>query len=154
MGIAKERNSIKTRLFLYLFMAILSLALVAALFPVIGRALFHMPNPSSSFDCDDATLVMYQHLERLGISTTPILGNLKMTGEEYLETDHVWLLVQFGRWNVAFDWGVPRITRQHYEGYSLTYDQLVYFVNQDRIGKAPGILPSVADRPSDIFFRP
>jgi hypothetical protein len=93
-----------------------------------------MPEPSDSFDCDDGTLLMYRHFKSLGIETTPIVGNLKMSGEKYMECNHVWLLVKSGNINVAYDWGTPRFDRQHYEGYTISLDYLLHAVDQDRQG--------------------
>jgi len=93
---------------------------------------FQMPGGSSGFDCDDSTLLMLDRLTALGISATPVLGNLKKTGESYLESNHVWLLVQVGHLLIPFDWGTQRLGGQYYEGYSLTRSQLLFFVEQDR----------------------
>ena len=93
---------------------------------------FSMPGKSTDFDCDDSALLMLDRFSRLGISATPVLGNLKKNGEAYLESDHVWLLVEVGRWLIPFDWGTQRLSSQYYEGYSLTRSQLLFFVEQDR----------------------
>ena len=110
-----------------------SLTLVALL-PVLADPLFfHMPSgPTTVFDCDDATLVMLQRFSSVGIKAVPILGNLKVSGEKYQEIDHVWVLAQIGGIKVAFDWGAPWLDKQHYEGFPITYDQLVGFVEQDK----------------------
>jgi hypothetical protein len=91
-----------------------------------------LPGPSPSFDCDDATLAMYRHFQSLGIESTPIVGNLDMAGEEYEKSNHVWLLVKSGEKEIAYDWGLPRFDSQHYEGYTISLDYLLYAVAEDR----------------------
>jgi len=92
---------------------------------------FRMPAYSASFDCDDGTLLMLERFESIGITSTPILGNLKMDDEQYGECDHVWLLADiFGR-RLAFDRGVFYPDGQHYEGFQLSKEQLLNFVAQD-----------------------
>ncbi|MBI2848411.1 MAG: hypothetical protein HYX83_04470 [Chloroflexi bacterium] len=127
-------------------MLIVALALGAILVflsPALLQSLyFHMPAPSAEFDCDDSTLLMWQRLNNIGIKSRPMLGNLKTTNESYLETDHIWLLVDIGPWSVALDWGAPRFDRQHYEGYIVTYDRLLAFVEQDKT--SPEQMPAAA----------
>lgn len=91
-----------------------------------------MPSPSPAFDCDDGALLMLDRLSNLGIKAIPMVGDLETTGEKYQEIKHVWLLVEIGGINVAFDWGTPWLDKQHYEGYPITYEQLLQFVEQDR----------------------
>jgi hypothetical protein len=113
-----------------LFILTITLALVhlyTIVFPVV-------PGPSASFDCDDDTLAMYRHFQSLGIDATPIIGNLDMSEEKYLECNHVWLLVKSGHMNIAYDWGLPRFDRQHYEGYPISLDYLLHAVEQDKVG--------------------
>lgn len=93
-----------------------------------------VPGPSPTYDCDDDTLQMYREFERLGIEATPIVGNLEKSGEAYMESNHVWLLVKSGDKEIAYDWGTPRFDRQHYEGYTISLDYLLYAVNQDLKG--------------------
>ena len=90
-----------------------------------------VPEPSHIFDCDDGTLYMYQYFQSLGIESTPILGNLYAEGEEFLECNHVWLLVKSGGKNIAYDWGEPRFDKQHYEGYTINLEYLLYAVADD-----------------------
>ncbi len=96
-----------------------------ALFPSVGE-------PSATYDCDDETLDMYRHFEKLGIEATPVVGNLDMSGEKYTDCDHVWLLVNSGDKLIAYDWGTPRFDRQHYEGFKINLDYLLYAVQQDK----------------------
>lgn len=105
---------------------------------------FRMPGPSDEFDCDDGVLLMLDRLARFGISATPVLGNLKKTGEAYLESNHVWLLAEAGHLLIPFDWGSQRLSGQYYEGYSLTRAELLFFVEQDRQKADPN---QVADYP-------
>jgi hypothetical protein len=90
-----------------------------------------LPEPSGEFDCDDSTLHMYRHFEQLGIESTPIIGNLDLDDEAFMESDHVWLMVKFGDTAIAYDWGEPRFDRQHYEGYPVDLDTLLYAVEED-----------------------
>jgi hypothetical protein len=113
-----------------IFVLAITLALVrlyTIVFPVV-------PAPSASFDCDDDALAMYRHFRSLGIDATPIIGNLDMDGEKYLECNHVWLLVKSGHVNIAYDWGLPRFDSQHYEGYTISLDYLLHAVQQDKVG--------------------
>lgn len=108
----------------------LMILVVALAFPRLSA--IALPEASSTFDCDDATLAMYRYFEDLGIESTPIIGNLKMDGESYMESNHVWLLVKLGDREIAYDWGTPRFDRQHYEGYRISLDFLLSAVAQDR----------------------
>ena len=111
----------------------LALCLVAVVtLPRFSPVLYPpLPAPSEAFDCDDGTLSMYRHFERLGIESTPIIGNLDMEGEAYMESNHVWLLVKSGENNIAYDWGEPQFDSQHYEGYAISLDKLLYAVAED-----------------------
>jgi len=93
-----------------------------------------LPVPSDTFDCDDSALAMYNYFHGLGIEATPIIGNLKMDGEAYADSNHVWLMVKSGGWEIAYDWGTPRLDRQHYEGYPISLEMLLSAVEQDRQG--------------------
>jgi hypothetical protein len=120
-------------IFFMLVVGLTFLRLSSIVFPAI-------PAPSATFDCDDSTLVMYRHFQSLGIESVPIIGNLKMNGEAYMESNHVWLLVKSGDGKIAYDWGTPRFDRQHYEGYTISLDYLRSVVEQDR--QASGMLAS------------
>ncbi len=74
---------------------------------------------------------MYRKLSRLGIEARPFLGKLSVTGEEYGQSDHVWLLVKIGPWEIPFDWGTVAFGRQYFEGWVITPDMLQEFVQQD-----------------------
>ncbi len=107
--------------------------LVLAILPKMSPVLYPpVPPPSDSFDCDDSTLTMYRHFESLGIESTPFVGNLDLEDEEFTECNHVWLLVKAEEHDIAYDWGEPHFDNQHYEGYSITLDDLLYAVEQDR----------------------
>ena len=95
-----------------------------------------VPASSATFDCDDSALVMYRHFEALGITATPVIGNLDETGESYSASDHVWLLVDVLGHEVAYDWGLPRFDKQHYEGYPITVNDLLTAVIADDTGAA------------------
>lgn len=105
--------------------------LLVALLPVVTKLLFAMPAPSAGFDCDDATLWMYDRLSAAGFPVTPVVGDLAVSGETYEELNHVWLLVDLGWLSLAFDWGTPWLDRQHYEGYPVTRERLLEFVAMD-----------------------
>ncbi len=106
---------------------------VGLAFPRLSSIVFpSLPRASATFDCDDCALAMYQHFQSLGIESTPIIGNLKMDGEAYMESNHVWLLVKSGDGEIAYDWGTPRFDRQHYEGYKISLDMLLSAVEQDK----------------------
>jgi hypothetical protein len=94
-------------------------------FPDVG-------GPNASYDCDDETLDMYRHFSSLGIETLPVVGNLGISGEDFTESDHVWLMVKSGDKLIAYDWGTPCFDRQHYEGYRISLDYLLYAVDQDK----------------------
>jgi hypothetical protein len=109
----------------------LSLTVVLTL-PRFSPVLFPpLPGPSPAYDCDDATLAMYRYFQGLGIESIPIVGNLDMENEAYEESNHVWLLVKSGDKEIAYDWGLPRFDRQHYEGYTISLDYLLYAVGED-----------------------
>jgi len=111
-----------------------SLAVLLAL-PHFSPVLFpRVSEPSAAFDCDDSALETYRYFQDLGIESTPIVGNLEMDGEEYMESNHVWLLVRSGGLEIAYDWGTPRFDRQHYEGYTISLEYLLYAVQADRQG--------------------
>ena len=68
-----------------------------------------MPRESATFDCDDATLFMYEGFSRLSIKATPIVGDLMTTGEGYFDSTHIWLLVNIAGIDIPFDWATPRL---------------------------------------------
>jgi hypothetical protein len=112
----------------FVFVALTVVLTLPRLSPVIFPRL---SEPSPAFDCDDATLAMYRYFQGLGIESTPIVGNLDLEGEDYDKSNHVWLLVKSGDKEIAYDWGLPRFDRQHYEGYTISLDYLLYAVNED-----------------------
>lgn len=116
-------------------LAFIFIILVVGLaFPRLSSIAFpSLPHSSATFDCDDSALAMYQHFQSLGIESTPIIGNLKMDGEAYMQSNHVWLLVKSGDSEIAYDWGTPRFDRQHYEGYKISLDLLLSAVEQDKL---------------------
>ncbi|OGO08024.1 MAG: hypothetical protein A2Y92_00705 [Chloroflexi bacterium RBG_13_57_8] len=58
-----------------------------------------------------------------------------MTGETFMESNHVWLMVNSGEMEIAYDWGTPRFDRQHYEGFPITIDYLLSAIAQDAKGE-------------------
>lgn len=142
MALRKNDHTIGTRIIQIsgLIAALILVLTLPSLF--LQYAFFRLPASSPSFDCDDATLAMMDRLSRIGITATPLLGNVRETGETYLGSDHVWLLADMGGWSVPLDWGIIHLDRQHYEGFPLTYAELVHFVDQDRQnGQLPGSVP-------------
>ena len=113
-----------------MFLAACTIAVTAL--PRLSPVLYpSLPAPSADFDCDDGTLSMYRHFQQLGIESTPIIGNLNLNGEEFMESDHVWLMVKSGKNAIAYDWGEPRFDSQHYEGYAVDLDVLLTAVAED-----------------------
>lgn len=108
-----------------LFIGAIIFVLVTIIFP-------NVPEPSPSFDCDDSTLYMYQHFTQLGLDCIPIVGNLALTGESWEQCNHAWLLVKIGGEWVAYDWGEPKFDSQHYEGFKISYQDLLRAVAKDR----------------------
>jgi len=116
---------------------------------------FTVPPPSSTWDCDDDALYMYNQLKEAGWKTViPVIGNLELSGESYLdlEYDHVWIMVRDVLpyeysvsdpkqsipasgvcyiW-VAYDWGEPCFDLQHYEGAIITPNELLKAVEYDK----------------------
>ena len=118
---------------LKIVMFLAACTIVVTALPRLSPVLYpSLPAPSEGFDCDDGTLSMYRHFQQLGIESTPIIGNLNLNGEEFMESDHVWLMVKSGDTAIAYDWGEPRFDSQHYEGYSVDLDALLYAVDEDR----------------------
>ncbi len=115
----------------FVFVALTVTLTLPRLSPVIFPRL---SEPSPVFDCDDATLAMYRHFQSMGIDSKPIVGNLDLEGEDYDQSNHVWLLVKSGDKEIAYDWGLPRFDRQHYEGYTISLDYLLYAVDEDKKG--------------------
>ena len=115
--------------------AAMSLLVVILVFVALtgGLLFIDMPSRSQEFDCDDAAKFVYDRFERWGQQhrLTVMLGNLKMTGEEYGKSDHIWLLVRVGPLRVPVDWGQVKFGGRYYEGYEINYEKLVFFVQQD-----------------------
>ena len=108
------------------------LLLVICLFPIFTKYMvFRLPDPSPLYDCDDAALAMLDRLTALGISATAIVGDLDKTGETYDELTHVWVIAEIAGLTIAFDQGEPWLDKQHYEGYPITRDELLEFVEFD-----------------------
>jgi hypothetical protein len=111
----------------------LTVVLFTLLSPALSAFLFlDLPEATDAFDCDDAVLFMYERLERFNIDAIPFVGSLNETGEQYGDSNHIWLQVRFAGLVVAFDWGSLWLDRQHYEGYPVNYAQLLEFIQQDK----------------------
>jgi hypothetical protein len=94
-------------------------------FPDVG-------SPTAYYDCDDETLDTYRYFTDLGLEAIPVVGNLQKIGEEFTDSNHVWLMVRLGDELVAYDWGMPRFDIQYYEGFKISLDYLLYVVEQDK----------------------
>lgn len=115
-----------------LILSLMSL-LILLLSPLVARVLFFdIPAQSATFDCDDSALFMVQRLSSFGISATPMLGNLKTTGETYSDSDHVWVKANVLGLGIPLDWGELQMDGQHFEGHAISSRQLLRFVEQDR----------------------
>ena len=99
----------------------------------------NVPGPSETFDCDDSALAMYEHFRDCGIESWPIIGNLDEDDETFGESNHVWLLVDFGEKKIAYDWGLPHLDKQHYEGYIIGLDKLLLAVEYDKTNPDGGL---------------
>jgi hypothetical protein len=130
---------LRTSLIIFLAVVIVVwLAQISAFsLPIVGV-------PSSTYDCDDETLDMYWYFTSLGLTCIPVVGNLNTSGESYSQSNHVWLVVKSGHKLIAYDWGKPRYDKQHYEGYKITYNYLLYAVRQDQ--KDPALLGIASDK--------
>ena len=113
----------------FIFASLVVLLMLPYFSPVVFP---RVQRPSADFDCDDSALETYRYFQDLGIDARPLVGNLDMDGEDYLECNHVWLLVRSGDREIAYDWGTPRFDRQHYEGYPISLDTLLYAVAEDK----------------------
>lgn len=121
---------------------VLGLLVVALVLAALagGQLFIDMPSRSEEFDCDDAVKFIYDRLSKWRVNSTIMLGNLKKTGESYAESNHVWLLVSLGPLTVPLDWGKLYFGKQYYEGYLISYEKLLFFVEQDL--KKEGISPA------------
>ena len=123
--------------FLTTAIALVLLRFDPVIFPEVSQ-------PSATFDCDDSALAMYRHFESHGIESWPIIGNLSEDDEAFSDSNHVWLLVDFGGKKIAYDWGLPRLDKQHYEGYVISLDKLLMAVDYDKTNQG-GILASAGN---------
>jgi len=115
-------------------------SIVAIMLLAAGWVFFpRVPAASAVFDCDDGALAMYRHFRSVGFSVQPIIGDLERDDEAYGASDHVWLLVNVMGREIAWDWGLPRFDRQHYEGYPITIDDLLAAVAADGAGGSSAI---------------
>lgn len=131
---SRTRNSPAMALLKTFSWLILCVFLLVGLLPFFTRIIvFDMPGHSVTFDCDDATLFMYERLSKLGIASTPIVGDLHATGEKYTEINHIWLLADIAGFSIPIDWGIARFDSQHHEGHTVSYQQLLLFVQQDQV---------------------
>ena len=109
--------------------------LMLMLVPIVNPVFTSIPvvkTPSAKYDCDDAALDLYKHFKQIGIPAIPIVGNLDLSGETFIQCNHVWLLVKINNQSVAYDWGQPRFDLQHFEGFEIDSDYLDYAVQTDK----------------------
>jgi hypothetical protein len=123
---------------------LMALAVLIELPQISAYTLPLVDAPSATYDCDDETLDMYQYYQGLGFKCFPVVGNLDIRGESYAQSNHVWLVVIAGGKLIAYDWGQPCYDKQHYEGYKITYDYLLYAVRQDQ--RDPSLLGIASDK--------
>lgn len=101
---------------------------------------YRLPPVPATWDCDDLALFTYNFLiDDYGFNEEDVrilLGNLHIEGEEISECNHVWIIC-YGRTNeggpywMAFDWGGLYCDEQHYEGWPITYEELLQAVEYD-----------------------
>ena len=126
---AQKRYLPRHKVFLAAFLA---LCLLALSFPLGMKLLFRdMPRPSAAFDCDDAAFFEMHRLSSIGIKSTAIVGNLEIKNAGYSQSNHIWLLADIAGLRIPIDWGHLAFGSKYYQGYALTYPQLVFFVAQD-----------------------
>jgi len=83
-------------------------------------------------DCDDASLYMYLYFTASGYKVDIIQGNLEKTNETKSQAKHIWVLVHSSNRTYAYDYGYYYYDEQHYEGYLITYKQLLSQAITDR----------------------
>jgi len=91
----------------------------------LGGNMLVMPKQSSEFDCDDGALYMYLYFANLGYEVKIIAGNLDLVNESWRETNHVWVIVMSDGDSYPYDWGYHLPDEQHFEGYPVTYHELL-----------------------------
>jgi hypothetical protein len=91
-----------------------------------------LPERGPAYDCDDAALFMYEKLERLHVPVTAFVGDLTASGEKFRDINHIWLMVNIAGIKLPLDGGSLLLDAQHFEGYPVSYDQLLAFVEQDK----------------------
>lgn len=119
------------RLYYIPFLICLTISVISALFAIFQSGLLYM-EISDRFDCDDATKLTYDILSRVGLDPIIMYGDLEKSKESYNNGNHVWLLVPLGQKIIPVDWGLISFNEQYFEGYPISYSQLVEFVQNDR----------------------
>lgn len=81
--------------------------------------------PADYTDCKEAVVYMYNHFDAQGYEVYPVVGNLELIDEELLECNHTWIMVMlYGEYWVAYDWGQPYFDEQHYHGYKMPIEAI------------------------------
>ena len=100
----------------------------------LGENMLVRPRSSSKFDCDDSALFMYHYFTSLDYDVDIVVGNLKMTGETFMESNHVWIWVTTPDGNeIPYDWGRVTIDDQHRAGYIVSYYDLLRYAMKDTL---------------------
>jgi hypothetical protein len=148
-----SHTCLKSKILRAAAIALLFLLFLICLTPAFIKLVFlDLPERTTHYDCDDAVLFMYDKLSRFPIKVTPVVGDLNTTGEKYEDITHIWLMVDIAGLKIPLDWGSLLIDRQHYEGYTVDYAQLVAFVEQDK--NASGTNTAIASVLSSPLLKP
>jgi len=102
----------------------------------VGKDMLVKPTETRGFDCDDSALYMFYYFTNMGYEVKIITGNLDLVDESLSQCNHVWVLVKSGGYDYAYDWGhyfdyYTDAQHQHYEGYELSFAELVLAVLGD-----------------------
>jgi hypothetical protein len=92
-----------------------------------------LANHGFRVDCDDSTIFEYLFFNYMGYVKVYIMyGNLNMTGENYYDSNHYWVIVQdqdSKKW--PYDYGFYCPDPQHFEGHVINYPTLLYWAHDD-----------------------
>lgn len=109
------------------------LFLVKGIFQLaFGIPTFAVGKPSATYDCDDAALDMVKQCEEEDFEYIIIVGNPKVKNVSCLKCTHVWILVVIDDESYAYDWGHYKYDKQHYEGFTITKEELLKAVELDK----------------------
>ena len=84
-------------------------------------------------DCDDVAIFTYLTFRYMGYNKVDIMyGNLSLIGEQYYSCNHYWVIVNENRKQYAYDNGICYKDSQYYEGYKISYKELLYWATVDQ----------------------